>query len=123
MLNPYLNLALFAVALLTTSTILSAPLTLRVPESPTGRVEAVVAGRAFLTSPDEGLWSVATNWTDGWPSGWVHASPDKVERAGDWTLVSGKLALADGVMQVRDAYRLEHGIVRGTRRWTWTGKE
>jgi hypothetical protein len=66
---------------------------------------------------------VATNWSDGWPSGWVHASPDKTERSGDWTIVSGRIALAGGVMNVRDAFRIEHNLVRGIRRWTWTGKE
>ncbi|MBL9135734.1 MAG: hypothetical protein JNK85_07695 [Verrucomicrobiales bacterium] len=86
---------------------------------------AVVLGstaRPILTSPSEGLWSVATNWTDGWPSGWVHANPEKVERSGDWTIVSGKIELAGGVLQVRDAYRLESDLLRGTRRWTWTGQ-
>ncbi len=60
---------------------------------------------------------------DGWPSGWVHASPDKVESEGDWTIVSGAIQLPGGTIKLRDAYRLENGIIRGTRRWTWTGKE
>lgn len=87
------------------------------------RVEMRDAGRAFLQSPPEGLWSVATNWSDGWPSGWVHASPEKVERSGEWTILSGKIALPGGVLELRDAYRLETGLVCGVRRWTWTGKE
>ena len=96
---------------------------LRITDSAPRRVEAVVDGRAFLQSPADGLWSVATNWTDGWPSGWVHARPEKVEHEGDWTLVSGVIELPGGKMNVRDAYRLENGVIRGTRRWTWTGKE
>jgi hypothetical protein len=76
-----------------------------------------------MTSPEEGLWSVATNWSAGWPTGWVHGGPDKVERSGDWMIVSGNVPLAGGMMNVRDAYRLEDGLVRAVRRWTWTGKE
>jgi len=48
-----------------------------------------VSGRALLQSPGEGLWSVATNWGEGWPSGWNHVSPDKVEREGDLTIGKG----------------------------------
>ncbi|HOW64764.1 MAG TPA: hypothetical protein P5186_13185 [Candidatus Paceibacterota bacterium] len=98
------------------------PISLRISETAPGRAEVVSGGRTFLTSPAEGLWSVATNWTDGWPSGWVHTRPEKVEQSGDWTIVSGKLALHGGWMEVRDAYRLDHDLVRGVRRWTWTGK-
>jgi len=96
---------------------------LKVTDAPTRRVEVTAGERAFMQSPTEGLWSVATDWADGWPSGWVHAGPDKVERDGDWTIVSGKVPLAGGAMNVRDAYRIEGGLVRGVRRWTWTGKE
>jgi len=66
---------------------------------------------------------VATNWADNWPAGWVHASPEKLERDGPWTIVSGQLPLSGGVMTVRDAYRIEDGLVRGVRRWNWAGKE
>ena len=101
----------------------SATTTLQITDTTPRRVEVSAENRVLLHSPSEGLWSVATNWEDGWPSGWIHASPEQVERAGDWTIVSGEIPLAGGVMQVRDAYRLEHRIVRGVRRWTWTGKE
>ena len=95
----------------------------KIADAPARRVEVSAGGRAYVQSPTDGLWSVATDWADGWPSGWVHAGPEKVERDGDWTIVSGKLNLAGGAMNVRDAYRIEGGLVRGVRRWTWTGKE
>jgi hypothetical protein len=116
-------LALSAGVLCVACTVASAALTLQVGDAQPHRVGIDAEGRCYFQSPEEGLWSVATNWAEGWPSGWVHASPEKIERSGDWTLVSGQLALPGGVMQVRDAYRLEHGLVRGMRRWTWTGKE
>ena len=28
-----------------------------------------------LTSPPEGLWSIATEWKNSWPAGWIHAGP------------------------------------------------
>lgn len=96
---------------------------LKVADTKPARIEVGEAARVFLHSPTDGLWSVATNWADGWPSGWAHASPDKVERSGDWTILSGKVSLAGGVMNVRDAYRIEHHLVHGIRRWTWTGRE
>lgn len=119
----FILLALVGVPALSASTISAAELTLRMPEPPSSQVEVIASGRTFLASPAEGLWSVATDWTNGWPSGWVHASPEKVEREGDWTILSGKLALPGGVMEVRDAYRPDCGLVRGLRRWAWTGKE
>lgn len=96
---------------------------LRISEGAPQRVEVFAGGHTLLQSPAEGLWSVATNWVDGWPSGWGHGNPAKVERAGDWTIVTGTVPLPGGDMDVRDAYRIEGDTVRGIRRWTWTGKE
>ena len=115
--------ALSASQLLALSVCAQAAPGLKVTDSTPRRVEVSVDGRAFLQSPADGLWSVATNWADGWPAGWLHASPDKVEREGEWTIVSGRMQLSGGVMDLRDSYRLENSIVRGIRRWTWTGKE
>ena len=64
-------------------------LTLSVSDAIPRRVEIASGARTFLISPAEGLWSVATDWADGWPSGWVHASPAKVEREGEWTIAAG----------------------------------
>ncbi|MHC4118547.1 MAG: hypothetical protein ACYSWO_13690, partial [Planctomycetota bacterium] len=47
------------------------------------RVGLVLDGKNVLTSPPEGLWSIATDWTDSWPSGWVHARATEIERLGD----------------------------------------
>ena len=89
----------------------------------TRRIEVVSNAKTIMHSPAEGLWSVATDWQDGWPTAWHHASPDAVTKEGEWTVISGKINLPGGQMLLRDAYRLESGVVRGTRRWTWTGKE
>lgn len=99
-----------------------APL-LRVTQETPIRVDWSVDGRIFLQSPQEGLWSVACGWTDGWPSGWIHASPSKVEEVNGWTLLSGTMDLPGGTMELRDAYRIENGIVRGVRRFQWNGKQ
>lgn len=89
----------------------------------TRRIEVVSNAKTIMNSPTEGLWSVASDWQDGWPTAWHHASPDAVTKEGEWTVISGKISLPGGQMLLRDAYRLESGVVRGTRRWTWTGKE
>lgn len=99
------------------------PLSVSISGTASRRVELSVGGRVFLHSPAEGLWSVATDWADGWPSGWVHASPSTVEQIAQWTILSGEITLANGVLRVRDAYASESGLIRGVRRWTWTGKE
>ena len=87
------------------------------------QIEVGSIGKVFFRSPDDGLWSVATDWKGGWPTAWMHASPESVTNEGEWTVVSGKLDFPGGQMLVRDSYRLESGIVRGVRRWTWNGKE
>jgi len=68
----------------------SATTTLQITDTTPRRVEVSAENRVLLHSPSEGLWSVATNWEDGWPSGWIHASPEQVERAGDCIVPIGK---------------------------------
>ena len=84
-------------------------------------VKVLLEGQAVLTSPPEGLWSIATDWKDGWPSGWVHAGPTEFERAGDWTILRGELKTASGIWQLRDAYRPEGDVIKCVRRFTWQG--
>jgi hypothetical protein len=97
-------------------------LSLNVGPAPSRTIEARMGDRVVLQSPDEGLWSVATAWTNGWPSSWVHAFPSKVRREGDWTIVAGQITLPEGVLELSDSYRLEDVVIRGVRRFTWTGK-
>jgi len=96
---------------------------LRVGRGEDGAVEVCWGGRMMLRSPAEGLWSVATDWRDGWPAEWKHGKPASVEQLGDWTVVSGRLELPGGVMTLRDAYRWENGVLRGVRRFHWLGKQ
>lgn len=91
-------------------------------ESSSHRIEFAVGADVFFRAPDEGLWSVATDWSDHWPAGWRHARPARIEREGEWTIVTGSLDLPGGIMELRDAFRVEGSLVRGVRRFTWTGK-
>ncbi len=99
-----------------------APTRLAIGLNESGQVQVTAGSSVFFRAPEDGLWSVATDWADGWPSAWVHAKPVALDTTGPWTVMTGELALPGGVMQVRDAYRLDNGVVRGVRRWTWTGK-
>lgn len=84
----------------------------------------MVDGKELLSAPDEGLWSIATEWSDNWMDGWKHAHPDKVEVSGDWVIATGKMELPQGTMLLRDAYREEDGgIVRCRRRFEWLGPD
>jgi hypothetical protein len=86
-------------------------------------VRVLLDGRPTLSSPAEGLWSIADGWKDGWPTDWVHADPTEMERAGDWTILRGVLRTASGTWQLRDAYRTEGDIVKCVRRFAWQGPQ
>ena len=81
-------------------------------------------GKDTLRTPSEGLWSVATDWKDGWMSGWKHAAPVKVETSGRWTVLRGSMDIGPGRMELADSYTLTgEGLVRCVRRFEWTGKD
>jgi hypothetical protein len=84
--------------------------------------ELVLNGKVAITAPPEGLWSIATGWTNDWPSGWVHSGPVKTEQSGEWQIISGEVVLPRGTFKIRDAYRQENGMVKCIRRFEWTGK-
>ncbi|OHB73931.1 MAG: hypothetical protein A2Z25_05370 [Planctomycetes bacterium RBG_16_55_9] len=87
------------------------------------QVAVTVDGEEALTSPPEGLWSIATDWKEGWSAGWAHAGPTKVERVGDWTILRGSLETSAGTWRISDSYRPEGGVIKGVRRFTWEGAE
>ena len=83
-----------------------------------------VDGKNVITVPQDGLWSVATGWQDDWMCGWNHADPQKVEKSGEWTILSGRIQLENGDMVLRDSYRqIRDGLVQCIRRYEWTGNE
>lgn len=75
-----------------------------------------------LSSPQEGLWSVATAWEDGWPARWHHAPPTSLTQSGDWQIAKGTLTLPEGKLELSDSYRVEGNLVRCVRRWEWHGQ-
>lgn len=101
-----------------------APTGFRVREVEGGSGLEIVSGeRALLTSPDEGLWSVAMDWRDGWPADWHHAHAGDVEQAGEWTILRGVIETPRGNWRVSDAFRQEGRVVRCLRRFVWEGAE
>ena len=48
--------------------------------------------KIILTSPAEGLWSMATGWSDNWPEQWQHVNPESIEdkafRGDFWTILT-----------------------------------
>lgn len=97
------------------------PLKLNATVGASARVAVTANGRIFLQSPEEGLWSMAIGWTNGWPTNWIHAYPSSMEQQGDWTILTGKAELPQGAMELRDAYRAEGHIIHGIRRFVWKG--
>jgi len=80
-------------------------------------IEILSGDEVLLTSPVEGLWSVATDWREGWPADWQHVQPGNVSRAGPWTILEGD----SGAWRFRDAYRTWGRTVECVRRWEWHG--
>lgn len=77
----------------------------------------------FRSLPDA-HWAIATNWNKQWPSNWRFSIPDSIERTHRWTLLHGQIDVpGKGVMKVRDAYTIEKGVLKGIRRWEWTGAD
>ncbi|WP_346820800.1 hypothetical protein [Rapidithrix thailandica] len=76
-----------------------------------------------MYAPEEGLWSIATQWRQNWPTAWQHAQATEIEQNDEWLIVKGKLLLPQGEWNLRDAYRQEEGRVKCIRRFEWKGKE
>ena len=76
-----------------------------------------VNDEVMLVTPEEGLWSVATDWENDWPSKWLHIQPQEQMQSGAWTVLTGKKEMNNGELRLRDAYReLENGRTQGIRR-------
>ena len=87
--------------------------------------QAIVTGEnnCSLSSPPEGLWSIATNWEHQWPSEWHHIQFDSVFTLGDWTHASGRLKLPQGDWHLRDSYIREGNKIKCIRRFEWRGNQ
>ena len=85
------------------------------------RVKILLDGEDIMHSPPEGLWSIATEWKNSWPAGWVHAGPTEVEHVADWTIVRGKLETPAGTWRLSDSYRPEGNVIKCVRRFVWEG--
>lgn len=79
--------------------------------------------KTLLSSPSEGLWSIATSWENEWPSNWQHVHPDTILKDGKWTILRGTLNLAEGKFLLIDSYLEEGGKVKCIRRYEWQGKK
>jgi len=86
------------------------------------RVLIDLDGQELLSSPPEGLWSIAAEWKDDWPAAWSHAKPTQIKRAGDWTILRGTLATRTGSWRLSDSYRPEGDTIKCIRRFTWDGQ-
>jgi hypothetical protein len=86
------------------------------------RVQVLSGEEVVAESPREGLWSIACDWRDGWPTGWVHGSPARISTEEAWTIAVGEIAACGGVWAISDAYRVEGATLRGIRRFEWKGK-
>ena len=94
-----------------------------VKNNDTYQVNINVNNSAYLHSPIEGLWSIATKWANDWATGWQHVQATSTELHGTWTVLTGKLSLPEGDWYLQDAYRQEKGRVKCIRRFEWRGEQ
>jgi hypothetical protein len=87
------------------------------------RVEVLVEGKTVLSCPPEGLWSIATDWRQGWPTGWIHAKPTELQRVANWTILRGELKTPAGIWHLSDSYRPQGRTIKCIRRFAWRGSE
>ncbi|MCX6625631.1 MAG: hypothetical protein NTY38_32130 [Acidobacteria bacterium] len=85
------------------------------------RVELLAGSEVAARSASEGLWSIACDWRDAWPTAWQHAAPTRMEQDGDWTILHGELEACGGPWRLTDSYRPENGLIRVTRRYEYKG--
>ncbi|MBN1805154.1 MAG: hypothetical protein JW837_07885 [Sedimentisphaerales bacterium] len=85
------------------------------------KVEILLDNQGILTSPPEGLWSIATSWKQSWPADWTHAKPTEIECIEDRTILRGKLETPDGTWRISDSYHPEGNIIKCIRRFVWEG--
>ncbi len=90
-------------------------------EGQSSRVELLHSDQILLTSPAEGLWSIATTWTNDWPTEWHHAHPNNVTQSGEWIILTGSIQIPTGTWELRDAYRPQGDLIECVRRVKWTG--
>lgn len=122
--HPRLLIAAISLGLTTLSTVWGAAPQLRLERATSGySVSLLLDGRSVLTSPAEGLWSIATDWKDGWPADWVHGGAAEMQREGEWMILTGKLDTKAGAWLIRDAYRVEGELVKCVRRFIWQGQD
>lgn len=81
------------------------------------------ADMPVLSTPAEGVWSIAKAWEDNWPAGWKHASIDSSYRSGEWMIHTGGMRFPEGEWQFTDSYRPERDRIKCVRRFEWKGKQ
>ncbi len=87
------------------------------------RIEILLDDESVLTSPAEGLWSIATEWENGWPAAWIHSKPTGIEHTGNWTILRGKLETSTGTWRLSDSYLPWGNVIKCTRRFVWQGRD
>jgi hypothetical protein len=85
------------------------------------QVKIMLDDETVMKSPPEGLWSIATEWENSWPDGWIHTGPTEVEHVGEWTILRGKLETPAGNWRLSDSYRPEGDVIKCIRRFVWEG--
>lgn len=80
------------------------------------------AGAQRMTSPTEGLWSIAFGWENKEPSDWRHVpATEKKTLENGSVVLSGRLPVEGGELVLRDIYSQENGLLKCQRRFEYHG--
>lgn len=82
-------------------------------------------GRTVVSSPAEGLWSVAFGWADDAPADWRHIpATERIELSGGRGFaLRGRLPVDSGELLFQDAYTVEDGLLKCVRRFEYKGEK
>lgn len=83
--------------------------------------QIIYEGSTILATPEEGQWSIATDWNLDQPDQWRHTKVDTAFTQGQWMIVQGFMDLPSGKWVLRDAFKKEEGKVKCVRRFEWKG--
>lgn len=80
-------------------------------------------GENLISSPVQGLWSIATDWENNWSANWHHAKAMEKVESGPWIILRGEMKLDNGTWYFQDAYKKENKRVKVIRRFEWKSEE
>lgn len=83
-----------------------------------------LGNETVLSSPAQGLWTVAQDWSaDGKPCEFTRVFPSRIDAGDGWTAAYGEAKTRGGVWRFKDVYSKRGNMVKCVRRYEYSGKD